>query len=219
VRTHQDNIACKHAGTPLKPALHALHAYSSEAVSARIHLSEAVRTMLLHRRQVAKTKGAERRAGECPSLVHKAEIPLQQTAQHGLGRREGSGRDGNSDEVRGAAGSAVAAVRSVRAPKAVAKVNWLTAMGSDVSRQRNKRHVAPGRDALLPAGVVASQSSGKLTFPVTYKFHEVLSCSVSFLFARAGFLSSLVCCAAIVFFNKIFCSNFVLFSQRLCSAS
>jgi hypothetical protein len=192
------------AGTPLKPALHVLHAYGAAGAPPRRTLSEAMRTMLLHRRQVAETRGAEQRrasrAGESACFRADRDVGLASTpmdlgtpvavdvarsaahaapdagAPHAGTSAAKAGCASLADGaggVRGAAGSAQAAVAAVRAPKAAAKGNWLTAMSSDATRRRNTRHVAHGRDAMLPGGVVASQASGKLTFPVMYKFHEV----------------------------------------------
>ena len=170
-------LRAMHAGTPLKPALHSVHAYACEDAAPRHTLSDAERTVLLHRRQVAETQRREqqlagRSAASAPAARSFEGIgrgpepdPLASQAPRGKGGEE---------VVRGGAGSAAAAVRAVKAPRAAAKVNWLTALGSSVKRQQGKRQMGAGRDAAsLPQGVVASQASGKLTFPVMFKFNEV----------------------------------------------
>jgi hypothetical protein len=53
-----------HAGTPLKPPLHALHAYDSAWLNPKFTLPDAVRTMLLHKRQMHETARQEQRAAE-----------------------------------------------------------------------------------------------------------------------------------------------------------
>ena len=243
-----------------------LHAYASEAMPSRVTLSEALRTLLLHRRQVAETRGSEARRAARDAAAHAAaggviptaaaavspgcaagrasvdalaspallggaagggadmaleatDAPLAAEDQRCCGDRgaNGGGRSraaSSGDVVRGAAGSAAAAVRAVKAPKAAAKVNWLTAMGADAMRKRNTRHVAPGRDAMLPAGVVASQASGKLAFPVLYKFHEVhfqplhlcawfgqLSIMYACVYAQLHLVTRLVCFKLLMSFD------------------
>jgi hypothetical protein len=52
------------AGTPLKPPLHALHAYSSTWMNPKFMLPDAVRTLLLHKRRMQETARQEQRAAE-----------------------------------------------------------------------------------------------------------------------------------------------------------
>lgn len=55
---------CACAGTPLNPPLHALHAYDSAWLNPKFVLPDAVRTMLLHKRQMQETSRQEQRAAE-----------------------------------------------------------------------------------------------------------------------------------------------------------
>lgn len=90
--------------------------------------------------------------------------------------------------MRGAAGSAHAMLQAARAPKAVSAGNWLTALGSKSKKAKHRRVLEVDGEALrLPEGVSASQTTGKLHFPVTFKFHEVRC-------RRAG-LGAMPCCA------------------------
>lgn len=58
------------------------------------------------------------------------------------------------------------------------KANWLSAMGAKQGRMKIKRAPATGPEAAGLAadtkalGIQVSQASGKVTFPVLYKFHE-----------------------------------------------
>lgn len=52
------------SGTPLKPPLHALHAYDSLWLNPKFALPDAMRTMLLHKRQMHETARQEQRAAE-----------------------------------------------------------------------------------------------------------------------------------------------------------
>lgn len=200
--------------------MHALHAYDMEAPNPRSTLSEALRTVLLHRRQMHEAKRLEERADEKSKQLMSQRQPGRAggvaaapgtaaavRAMFGMGPapttdadavqiddadpmdeagREscgGSAADdggrrsgGRLSEVRGAAGSASAMLRAARAPKAVAAGNWLTAMGSKSKKAKHRRVLeVDGEPLRLPEGVSASQTTGKLHFPVTFKFHEVRS--------------------------------------------
>lgn len=162
----------------MKPALHSLHTYACERAAPRHTLSDAERTVVLHRRQVAETQRRERQLAERSAAnataAHGSDAGSQSPSKERAEAKQARRHSGSDEVVRGGAGSAAAAVRAVKAPRAAAKVNWLTAMGSSVKRQQGKRQMGAGRDAAsLPQGVVASQASGKLTFPVMFKFNEV----------------------------------------------
>jgi hypothetical protein len=160
---------CASAGTPLKPALHKLHVYSAlSAASTRNTLSDAERTVILHKRQLAEVKRRERFCAELASPLD----PLQSQSQSKCGTRIPVH---GAEEVRGSAGSAEAALKAVKAPQVAGRKNWLTALGADVKQKQGRRQMGSGRDATLPQGVAASQTSGKLSFTVMYKYHEVLS--------------------------------------------
>lgn len=191
-----------------------------EAPNPRSTLSEALRTVLLHRRQMQEAKRLEERAeekskqlmsqrqpghaggvaaapgtaaavramfGMGPAPIADADVaaaqidaadPMDEAGRESCG---GSAADdggrrsrGRLSEVRGAAGSASAMLRAARAPKAVAAGNWLTAMGSKSKKAKHRRVLeVDGEPLRLPEGVSASQTTGKLHFPVTFKFHEV----------------------------------------------
>eukprot|EP00892_Ulva_mutabilis_P008222 jgi/Ulvmu1/5772/UM025_0026.1 len=213
------------AGTPLKPPVHALHAYDMEEPTTRRTLSEALRTVLLHKRQLQEARRLELRAeekavaaqrqraaaGGCRgapaasaricAMFGMAPPPDAGAADTaaldafgsaadgdwenmdcGNGRcdgagtaQQGAGRAGarRTSDVRGAAGSATAMLRAARAPKVAAAGNWLTTMGSKAKKEKHRRVLAVDGEALqLPDGVSASQATGKLHFPVTFKFHE-----------------------------------------------
>lgn len=225
------------AGTPLKPPMHALHAYDMEAPNPRSTLSEALRTVLLHKRQLQEAKVLEERAQEKSDLLLSQRQPgraggaavasgptarvramfgmapaLDTSGGDSAERDSGCGGHGSIDcgdrgpggstthsngprksggrpsEVRGAAGSAQAMLQAARAPKAVSAGNWLTALGSKSKKAKHRRVLEVDGEALrLPEGVSASQTTGKLHFPVTFKFHEVR--------CRRAHLRPLPCCA------------------------
>jgi len=163
------------AGPALKPALHALHAYRARgALPPRPELSEALRTLLLYRRQAAELQRTA--AAQPPS---SAVQPAEQSDAGDTQRAAAEGSLASQGEVRGAAGSMAAALKLARAPKAApAKSNWLAQLSEHRGRQKIKRAAAQavGGVAAAPAnygvGVTMSQTSGKMHFPVLYRFNE-----------------------------------------------
>lgn len=211
----------QYAGTPLKPPLHAFHAYDLEVPNTRSTLSEALRTVLLHKRQLQEARHLELRAeekavalqgkqressrGGVPAAAGPgtaarvremfgmgpppdsatggpatADTPgdpaggAEAPSQDSGGASARHSESGRPSGVRGAAGSADAMLRAARAPKLASGGNWLTAMGSKSKQAKHRRVLTVDGEALkLPDGVSASQATGKLHFPVSFKFHEV----------------------------------------------
>jgi hypothetical protein len=104
-----------------------------------------------------------------------ARNPLCSPPAHPVSRSAPEASGSVMEEVQGGAGSAEAALKAVKAPQLAGRGNWLSALGAEVKQRQGRRLVGRGRDAALPQGVAASRTSGKLSFSVMYKYHEVRS--------------------------------------------
>ena len=146
--------------------------------------------MLIYRRQAEDLRRQELRAAladaaKPPSVSAAAAAaaaldPLASQPSPSEVTEEKTGKD---EEVRGAAGSMAAALKLASArvgAKAAGKgsSNWLVALGAHHGRQKIKRApvAAPVGGVVeavnLGVGVTMSQMSGKMHFPVLYKFYE-----------------------------------------------